>query len=163
MIQPVFVAFLTILATPLPNLARTYDAICSANTNCKVEISYERLIVEGRIIPIGAISSWAKSGPGARVNPTIGPILNVLFFGSAIPLPLPTEYQATYTITYYTAERRKDKVSLSFVNKRYSRWFETELQAATSLPQHDVNDQAPLFKWDRIEYLPPPSNTIKNP
>jgi hypothetical protein len=163
MIQPVFVAFLAILATPLISLARTYDVMCSDTINCKVEISYERLIVEGRIIPIGAISSWSKSGPGAIVNPTIGPILNILRFGAIIPIAIPTEYQAKYTITYYTAERKKDKVSLSFLNEQYSRWFEIELQAATSLPQHDVNDQAPLFKWDRIEYLPPPSNTMKNP
>jgi len=168
MIQPVFVAFLTILATPLISLARTYDVMCSDNINCKVEISYERLIVEGRIIPIGAISSWSKSGPGAMVNPTVGPIVTYLFgrtapFGVIIPIPMPTEYQAKYTITYYTAERKKDKVSLSFLNEQYSRSFEVVLQAATSLPQHDVNDQAPLFKWDRIEYLPPPSNTMKNP
>ena len=163
MIQPVFVAVLTIFATPLIGLARTYDAICSDNKNCKVEISYERLIVGGRIVPIGAISSWSKSGPGAMVNSTIGPIFNVLRFGSTTPLNLPTEYQATYTITYYTAERKKDRVLLSFVNQRYSRWFETELQAATSLPQYDVNDQAPLFNWDTIEYLPPPSNTMNNP
>jgi len=162
MIKPAFIAFLAILATPSIGLARTYDALCSDNKNCKVEISYERLIVGGRMVPIRAIASWTKSGSGTRVNPTSGPVLSILL-GAPYSQLLATEYQATYIVTYYTAEQKEDKVLIGFANKRYSRWFETELQAATGLPQEDINDQATLFKWNSIENLSPPPNGTTNP
>jgi hypothetical protein len=162
MIKTTFFAFLAILATPLIGIARTYDALCSNNQNCKVEISYERLIVGDKIVPIRAIASWSKSGPGERLNPSSGPVLSILL-GAPFSQLVANEYQATYVITYYTAKQKEDNVLVGFVNKRYSRWFETELQATTGLPQGDINDKAPLFKWNSIEYLPASPNTIKYP
>lgn len=160
--KPTLAAILVVLSTPLMGLARTYDALCIGNQNCKVEISYEQLVVGGKMVPIKAIASWSKSGPGSRVNHTSGPILSILFGTSASQL-LATEYQATYTITYYTAEQKEDQVLIGFINKRYSRWFETELQAVTGLPQNDINDQARLFKWNSTEDSPAKENSIKHP
>ena len=158
----IFFAFLAILSSPSIGLARTYDALCSDNQNCKVEISYERLIVGGRIVPIRSIASWSKSGPGTRVNPNSGPILSILL-GAPFSQLVATEYKEVYAITYYTDKQKKDSVFIGFVNKRYSRWFETELQATTGLPQGDINDQAPLIKWNSLEYLSPSPSTLKNP
>jgi hypothetical protein len=140
----IFFAFLAILSSPSIGLARTYDALCSDNQNCKVEISYERLIVGGKIVPIRSIASWSKSGPGTRVNPKSGPILSILL-GAPFSQLVATEYKEVYAITYYTDKQKKDSVFIGFVNKRYSRWFETELQATTGLPQGNINDQAPLL------------------
>jgi hypothetical protein len=140
----IFFAFLAILSSPSIGLARTYDALCSDNQNCKVEISYERLIVGGKIVPIRSIASWSKSGPGTRVNPNSGPILSILL-GAPFSQLVATEYKEVYAITYYTDKQKKDSVFIGFVNKRYSRWFETELQATTGLPQGDINDQTPLL------------------
>jgi hypothetical protein len=158
----IFFAFLAILSSPSIGLARTYDALCSDNQNCKVEISYERLIVGGKIVPIRSIASWSKSGPGTRVNPNSGPILSILL-GAPFSQLVATEYKEVYAITYYTDKQKKDSVFIGFVNKRYSRWFETELQATTGLPQGDINDQAPLIKWNSLEYLSPSPNTLKKP
>jgi hypothetical protein len=157
-----FFAFLAILSSPSIGLARTYDALCSDNQNCKVEISYERLIVGGRIVPIRSIASWSKSGPGTRVNPNSGPILSILL-GAPFSQLVATEYKEVYALTYYTDKQKKDSVFIGFVNKRYSRWFETELQATTGLPQGDINDQAPLFNWNSIEYSSPSPSTLKKP
>ena len=140
----IFFAFLAILSSPSIGLARTYDALCSDNQNCKVEISYERLIVGGKIVPIRSIASWSKSGPGTRVNPNSGPIFSILL-GAPFSQLVATEHKEVYAITYYTDKQKKDSVFIGFVNKRYSRWFETELQATTGLPQGDINDQAPLL------------------
>jgi hypothetical protein len=158
----IFFAFLAILSSPSIGLARTYDALCSDNQNCKVEISYERLIVGGKIVPIRSIASWSKSGPGTRVNPNSGPILSILL-GAPFSQLVATEYKEVYAITYYTDKQKKDSVFIGFVNKRYSRWFETELQATTGLPQGDINDQAPLIKWNSLEYLSASPSTLKNP
>ena len=159
-------AALAFLVIPLPSLAGSYDALCNATQKCVVKILNDRLIVGDSIVPIDAIASWSKSGPGrTATNSTTGSILTILLHNynhsSNSPYYL-KGYQSSFNLSYYTADQKEDQVSIGFVNESVSRWFEIELQAATGLPKQAINDKAPLFKWTPSDY-PAPQNTPGNP
>jgi len=165
MLKATFLAIPAIMTMPLASLAGTYDALCNTNQKCVVKILDDRLIAGDKIVPIQAIASWSKSGPGRTTNATTGAILTILFHNyvtsnnSAFYLK---QYQASFAINYYTPEQKQEMLSIAFLNESVSKWFETEIQATTGLPQKSLNDKAPQFKWSTTEY-PAPKSTINNP
>ena len=165
MLKHSFIAILAFMSIPLASLAGTYDALCNTNQKCMVKVLDDRLIVGEITVPIQAIASWSKSGPGVNSNSTIGAIVTWLVIPANAPGFYPKtiqSFRSKFSITYYTPEQKTDQVSIVFANESVSRFFETELQAVTELPQGSLNDKASQFKWNAAGY-PSPHNIIKNP
>jgi hypothetical protein len=163
MVKNSFIAILALMSIPSATLAGTYDALCNTNQKCVVKVLDDQLIVGDKTVPIQAIASWSKSGPGVNSNSTIGAIATwlVVPVNASAGLYIRT-FQSRFSISYYTPEKKVDQVSIDFANESVSRFFETEIQVATDLPQGVLNDKASQFKWNTGTYLSP-QNTINNP
>lgn len=161
MFRVLLLSTLSIMMMPRVVLAGTYEALCNGSQKCEVKISGDRLMAGDRIVPIQAIASWAKSGPGKTLNSTAGSILGILINFPAAQV-LASDYRGSFDILYYTAEQKPDQLSVAFLNENASRFFEIEIQAATGLPQKVLNDKASQFKWTTTDF-PPPQNTNSTP
>jgi hypothetical protein len=163
--KALFFAALFSIVMPCVGLAGTYDALCNSSQKCEVKIADRRLIVGDKIVPIEAISSWTKSGPGRKTNSTAMPLWSILV-GSPLNLStaqwLSGEYQSIFNINYYTTDQKLGQLSVAFVNEKASRFFEVEIQATTGLPQGVQNENASQFKWNTTDYSVP-RNTNINP
>lgn len=157
-----FIAFLAFMAIPSAALAGTYDALCNTNQKCVVKILDDRLTVGEKTMPIQAIASWSKSGSGVNSHSTIGAVMTLLVAPANGTGFYYKTFQSKFNITYYTSEQKSDQISIDFANESVSRFFETELQAATDLPQGALNDKATQFKWNTLDYSSL-QNTTKNP
>jgi hypothetical protein len=155
MSKHLFIAILAFMAIPSATLAGTYDVLCNVDQKCVVKVLGDRLIVGEKIVPIQAIASWSKSGPGVNSNSIIGAIATWLVIPASSPGFYYATFQSKFNITYYTPEQKADQVSIDFANESVSRFFEAELQAATDLPQGALNDKASQFKWNTTGYLSP--------
>lgn len=141
-----------LILTPLAGFAGSYEARCSGKRDCVIKILGDRLIVDGKTVPVDAVTSWAKGGPGSQSNALLGT-------GATILVGLPgllafglRSFKSTFSIAYYTPEGEIAELAFAFDNGDSSRFFETEIQAATGLPIGKVKREAKDFKWKRGEY-----------
>lgn len=162
MFKLLFLSALSIVIMPCLGLAGTHEALCNGSQKCEVKIGGDRLIAGDMVVPIQAIASWSKSGPGRTLNSTAGPILGILFGDFGTAQLLASDYRASFDISFYTTDQKPDQLSVAFLNEKASRFFEVEIQAATGLPQKVLNDKASQFKWTTTDF-PPPQNTNSTP
>lgn len=161
MFKALFLSALSIVMMPCLGLAGTYEALCNGSQKCEVKIGGDRLIAGDLVVPIQAIASWSKSGPGRTLNSTAGSILGVLLDFPTAQF-LASDYRAGFDISFYAADQKPNQLSIAFLNEKASRFFEIEIQAATGLPQKVLNDKASQFKWTTTDF-PPAQNTSPMP
>jgi len=150
-IAPVLLTTQLLLA-PLAVNAGSYEARCSSKRNCVVKVLGDRLIVDDKIVPIDAITSWAKGGPGSRSNAVLGAGATLLFGAPGLLAFGLRSFKSTFSIAYYTPEGEISELAFAFINGDSSRFFETEIQAATGLPIGKVKREAKDFKWRESDY-----------
>ena len=148
---------LLLLVLPLamaPLLARagSYEARCSSRRDCVVKILGDRLIVDGKVVPIDAVSSWAKGGPGSQSNAVLGAGATILFGAPGLLAFGVRSFKSTFSIAYYTPEGEIAELAFAFDNGDASRFFETEIQAATGLPIGKVKREAKDFRWKESDF-----------
>lgn len=137
---------------PLPALSGSYQARCSTKRDCTVKILADRMIIENKVIPVDAIASWAKGGPGSQSNPVLGAGATILFGAPGLLAFGLRSFKSTFSIAYYTPEGDVAEVAFAFDNGDQSRFFETEIQAATGLPIGKVKREAKDFKWTSSDF-----------
>ena len=135
---------LTAAMKPLTAQTGRYDALCQSRQSCVVQIQENQLMVGDQAIPIGAISSWKKIGPGENRYGTFVAINTwlSLFTPQAAETAATglkrngfSTYSAAYVITYSTPTNSSNQISIGFVNQSVSRFFESELLATLNLPE----------------------------
>lgn len=141
-----------ILAAPIGVQAGSYEARCSGRRDCIVKILGDRLIVDGKIVPIEAVASWAKGGPGSQSNAILGAGATLLFGAPGLLAFGMRSFKSTFSIAYYTPEGEIAEVAFAFDNGDASRFFETEIQAATGLPIGKVKREAKDFRWNESDF-----------
>lgn len=140
------------IALPMPALSGSYQARCPNKRDCTVKIISDRIIVDGKVIPIDAIASWVKGGPGSQSNPVLGAGATLLFGVPGLLAFGVRSFKSTFSIAYYTPEGDVKEVAFAFDNGDQSRFFETEIQAATGLPIGKVKRDAKDFKWKSSDF-----------
>ena len=140
------------ISLPLPAISGSYQARCSTKRDCTVRIIADRMIVDGKVIPIDAIASWAKGGPGSQSNPVLGAGATILFGAPGLLAFGIRSFKSTFSIAYYTPEGDIREVAFAFVNGDQSRVVEKEIQAATGLPIGKVKREAKDFKWTYSDF-----------
>ena len=138
----------------LPQLTRagSYEARCSSNQDCAVKILGDRLFVNGKTIPIDAVTSWAKGGPGSQSNAVLGAGATLLLGAPGLLAFGLRSFKSTFSIVYYTQDGEVAELVFAFDNGDASRFFETEIQAATGLPIGKVKREAKDFKWKESDF-----------
>ena len=146
--------FLTAQLTlmPLAASAGSYEARCGARRECAVRILGDRLIVDSKVVPIDAIASWSKGGPGNQSNAVLGAGATILFGAPGLLAFGLRSFKSTFSIVYYTPEGDISELAFGFDNGDASRFFETEIQAATGLPLGKVKREAKDFKWKPSDF-----------
>jgi hypothetical protein len=140
------------IALPMPALSGSYQARCASKRECTVKILADRMIVEGKVIPVDAIASWAKGGPGSQSNPVLGAGATILFGAPGLLAFGLRSFKSTFSIAYYSPEGEIKEVAFAFHNGDQSRFFETEIQAATGLPIGKVKREAKDFNWKSSDF-----------
>jgi len=150
-----------LLLKPVSARAGSYEARCISNQDCVIKILGDRLIVDGKTVPIDAITSWAKDGPGSQSNTVLGAGATLLFGAPGLLAFGLRSFKSTFSIAYYTPDQEIAELSFAFDKGDASRFFETEIQAATGLPIGKVKREAKNFKWKASDYststLTPPN------
>ncbi len=141
-----------LIFAPLSGVAGSYEAICVGKHECVVKILGDRLIVNGQTVPIDAVASWAKSGPGSQSNAVLGTAATILLGAPGLLAFGLRSFKSTFSIAYYTPEGEIAELAFAFENGNSSRFFETEIQAATGLPIGKVKREAKDFKWKKTDY-----------
>ncbi len=136
----------------MPALSGSYQARCASKRECTVKILADRMIVEGKVIPVDAIASWAKGGPGSQSNPVLGAGATILFGAPGLLAFGLRSFKSTFSIAYYSPEGEIKEVAFAFHNGDQSRFFETEIQAATGLPIGKVKREAKDFNWKSSDF-----------
>ncbi len=144
-----------LLFMPLAVQAGSYEARCSSKRDCIVRILGDRLVVDGKTVPIDAITSWAKGGPGSQSNAVLGAGATLLFGAPGLLAFGVRSFKSTFSIVYYTAQGDIAELAFAFDNGDASRFFETEIQAATGLPIGKVKREAKDFQWIESDYTAP--------
>lgn len=142
-----------LLGAQMTAVAGSYEARCSAKRDCIVKILGDRLIVDGKTVPIDAVTSWAKGGPGSQSNAVLGAGATILFGAPGLLAFGVRSFRSTFSIAYYTPEGAIAELAFGFDNGDASRFFETEIQAATGLPIGKVKREAKDFKWKESDFL----------
>lgn len=137
---------------PLAVRAGSYEARCSSKRDCVVKILGDRLIVDGKTVPIDAVTSWAKGGPGSQSNAVLGAGATLLFGAPGLLAFGLRSFKSTFSVAYYTPEGEIAELAFAFDNGDASRFFETEIQAATGLPIGKVKREAKDFKWKQSDF-----------
>lgn len=141
-----------LLFAPLAVKAGSYEARCSTKRDCVVKILGDRLIVDGKTVPVDAVTSWAKGGPGSQSNAVLGAGATLLFGAPGLLAFGVRSFKSTFSIAYYTPEGEVAELAFAFDNGDASRFFETEIQAATGLPIGKVRREAKDFKWKESDF-----------
>ena len=141
-----------LMISPQLTRAGSYEARCSSKQDCVVKILGDRLIVNGKTIPVDAITSWAKGGPGSQSNAVLGAGATLLFGAPGLLAFGLRSFKSTFSIAYYTPEGQVAEFAFAFENADSSRFFETEIQAATGLPIGKVKREARDFKWKESDF-----------
>lgn len=141
-----------LLFAPLAVQAGSYEARCSSKRDCEVKILGDRLIVDGKTVPVDAVASWAKGGPGSQSNAVLGAGATLLFGAPGLLAFGVRSFKSTFSIAYYTPEGEVAELAFAFDNGDASRFFETEIQAATGLPIGKVRREAKDFKWKESDF-----------
>lgn len=144
-----------LLFMPLAVQAGSYEARCSSKRDCIVRILGDRLVVDGKTVPIDAITSWAKGGPGSQSNAVLGAGATLLFGAPGLLAFGVRSFKSTFSIAYYSAQGDIAELAFAFDNGDASRFFETEIQAATGLPIGKVKREAKDFRWKESDYTAP--------
>jgi hypothetical protein len=144
-----------LLVAPLAVQAGSYEARCASKRDCMVKILGDRLIVDGKTVPVDAVTSWAKGGPGSQSNAVLGAGATILFGAPGLLAFGLRSFKSTFSIAYYTPEGEIAEIAFAFDNGDASRFFETEIQAATGLPIGKVKREAKEFQWKEYDYPAP--------
>lgn len=144
-----------LLVAPLAVKAGSYEARCARKRDCLVRILGDRLVVDGKTVPIDAVTSWVKGGPGSQSNAVLGAGATLLFGAPGLLAFGLRSFNSTFSIVYYTTDGSIAELAFAFDNGDASRFFETEIQAATGLPIGKVNREAKNFKWKESDYPMP--------
>jgi hypothetical protein len=144
-----------LLFAPLAVHAGSYEARCASKRDCVVKILGDRLIVDGKTVPVDAVTSWAKGGPGSQSNAALGAGATLLFGAPGLLAFGLRSFKSTFSIAYYTPEGEIAELAFAFDNGDASRFFETEIQAATGLPIGKVKREAKEFQWKDSDYPSP--------
>jgi len=137
---------------PLLAHAGSYEARCSSRRDCVVKILGDRLIVDGEVVPVDAVTSWAKGGPGSQSNAVLGAGATILLGAPGLLAFGVRSFKSTFSIAYYTPEGEITELAFAFDNGDASRFFETEIQAATGLPIGKVKREAKDFRWEESDF-----------
>ena len=140
---------------PPPALSGSYQARCLNKRDCTVKILADRMVIDSKVIPVDAIASWAKGGPGSQSNPVIGAGATILFGAPGLLAFGLRSFKSTFSIAYYSPEGEVREAVFAFDNSDQSRFFETEIQAATGLPIGKVKRAAKDFKWSSSDFTDP--------
>jgi len=141
-----------LLVAPLAVQAGSYEARCVSKRDCMVRILGDRLIVDGKTVPVDAVTSWAKGGPGSQSNAVLGTGATLLFGAPGLLAFGLRSFKSTFSIAYYTPEGEIAELVFAFDNGDASRFFETEIQAATGLPIGKVKREAKDFRWKESDF-----------
>lgn len=125
---------LLLVGAPLGAWAGSYQARCAGQQPCAVRLSATELTVDGQAIPVAAIRSWSKGGPGVQSDPALGAAATILLGAPGRLLYGPGRYSETFTIRYTTSDGQTREVSFAFEQVDQGRFFETEFLARTGLP-----------------------------
>ncbi len=142
-------------AVPLPALSGSYQARCAGKRDCTVRILADRMVVDGKVIPVDSIASWAKGGPGSQSNPVLGAGATILFGAPGLLAFGIRSFKSTFSIAYYSPQGEIQEAAFAFDNGDQSRFFETEIQAATGLPIGKVKREAKDFQWKESDFSAP--------
>jgi hypothetical protein len=143
---------LPLALAPLLAHAGSYEARCSSRRDCVVKILGDRLIVDVKVVPVDAVTSWAKGGPGSQSNAVLGAGATILFGAPGLLAFGVRSFKSTFSIAYYTPEGEIAELAFAFDNGDASRFFETEIQAATGLPIGKVKREAKDFRWKESDF-----------
>jgi hypothetical protein len=147
-----------------PALAGTYKAQCDAKSTCVVKITTDRLIVGDRVVPIQAIFSWVKGGPGLNTNSGLGAGATILLGVPGMLLYGVQSFKSVFDIAYFTPSGEIGHLYFGFNNVDESRFFETEILATLAQPMGKESPQAKSFVWKESDYsLQPDANPVKAP
>ena len=141
-----------LLVAPLAVQAGSYEARCASKRDCMVRILGDRLIVDGKTVPVDAVTSWAKGGPGSQSNAVLGTGATLLFGAPGLLAFGLRSFKSTFSIAYYTPEGEIAELVFAFDNGDASRFFETEIQAATGLPIGKVKREAKDLRWKESDF-----------
>jgi hypothetical protein len=141
-----------LIFAPSACYAGSYEARCAGKRDCVVKILGDRLIVDGQTVPVAAVTSWAKGGPGSQSNALLGAGATILLGAPGLLAFGLRSFKSTFSIAYYTPEGEIAELAFAFENGDSSRFFETEIQAATGFPIGKVKREAKDFKWSKMDY-----------
>ena len=150
-----FLSFLVALGCfSLPTVwAGTYKAHCPGRPTCLVTIKGDRLTVDNKVVPVQALSIWAKSGPGVQTNTALGAVGSILLGVPGLLLFYGIQsFQSVFSISYFMPSGEIGQLSFGFKNVDESRFFETELLTILGLPMGKERPEAKGFIWKESDY-----------
>ena len=149
-----FLSFLVVLGCfSLPAAwAGTYKAHCLGRPTCLVTIKGDRLSVDDKVVPVQAVSNWAKGGPGVQTNAALGAVGTILLGAPGLLFYGIQSFQSVFTISYFMPSGESGQLSFGFKNVDESRFFETELLAILGLPMGNERPEAKGFVWKESDY-----------
>lgn len=149
-----FLSFLVVLGCfSLPAAwAGTYKAHCPGRPTCLVTIKGDRLSVDDKVVPVQAVSNWAKGGPGVQTNAALGAVGTILLGAPGLLFYGIQSFQSVFTISYFMPSGESGQLSFGFKNVDESRFFETELLAILGLPMGNERPEAKGFVWKESDY-----------
>jgi len=149
-----FLSFLVVLGCfSLPAAwAGTYKAHCLGRPTCLVTIKGDRLSVDDKVVPVQAVSNWAKGGPGVQTNAALGAVGTILLGAPGLLFYGIQSFQSVFTISYFMPSGESGQLSFGFKNVDESRFFETELLAILGLPMGSERPEAKGFVWKESDY-----------
>lgn len=132
--------------------AGTYKAHCPGRPTCLVTIKGDRLAVDDRVVPVQAVSIWAKSGPGVQTNAALGAVGTILLGAPGLLFYGIQSFQSLFSISYFMPSGKIGQLSFGFKNVDESRFFETELLAILGLRMGQEKIEARGFVWKESDY-----------
>lgn len=115
-------------------------------------IKGDRLAVDDRVVPVQAVSIWAKSGPGVQTNAALGAVGTILLGAPGLLFYGIQSFQSVFSISYFMPSGKIGQLSFGFKNVDESRFFETELLAILGLRMGQEKIEARGFVWKESDY-----------